>query len=132
MTMEITDLQAHWPPIAPVLLIRNDEEYDAAIARLNALLDEVGTNQQHPLYNLLDTLGTLIHTYEVEHQTILHADGRGMLQYLMDEHELTTAEIPEIGAADRVEKYLAGKVELSVEQVRALARRFRVSSAAFI
>jgi HTH-type transcriptional regulator/antitoxin HigA len=132
MTTQITDLQAHWPPIAPVFLIRNDEEYDAAIARLNALLDEVGTDEKHALYSLLDTLGTLIHTYELEHQSISNVAGPRVLQHLMEEHELTTAEIPEIGAADGVEKYLAGKAELSVAQVRALARRFHVSTSAFI
>ena len=40
------------------------------IATLNALIDEVGTNEQHPLYELLDTLGTVIHAYEEKHYPI--------------------------------------------------------------
>jgi HTH-type transcriptional regulator / antitoxin HigA len=31
---------------------------------LNLLLDEVGTNEEHPLYELFDTLATMIHVYE--------------------------------------------------------------------
>jgi HTH-type transcriptional regulator / antitoxin HigA len=132
MTTQIADLQAQWPRIAPVFSIRSEEEYDAAVERLNALLDEIGTNQQHPLYGLLDTLGTLVHSYEAEHHAIPSASGPGVLQYLMEEHGVSSADLPEIGPPDAVEGYLAGTEEFSIEQVRALARRFHVSPAAFI
>ena len=39
--------------------IISKKEYDIAIERLNALIDEVGDNEEHPLYELLDTLGGL-------------------------------------------------------------------------
>ena len=35
--------------IAPLLTIRNEQEYEQAIERLNDLIDEIGTNEQHPL-----------------------------------------------------------------------------------
>lgn len=132
MTTQITDLQTHWPPIAPFFSIRSEVEYDSAVERLNALLDEIGTNQSHPLYSLLDTLGTLVHTYEAEHQVIPSASGPEVLQYLMEEHRLSATDLPEVGSPDAIERYLAGKAELSIEQLRALAQRFRVSPAAFI
>ncbi len=50
----------------------------------------------------------------------------------MEEHDLTSADLPEIGGPDVVERYLADKEELSIGQVRAIANRFRVSPAAFI
>jgi len=34
------------------------------------LLDEIGDNERHPLYDLLDTLGTLIHVYEETHHIL--------------------------------------------------------------
>jgi HTH-type transcriptional regulator / antitoxin HigA len=58
------DIEIHWAAISPLLAIRNEKEYDAAVKRLNVLLDEIGTNEKHPLYTLLDTLGTLVHAYE--------------------------------------------------------------------
>ncbi|MFO0143696.1 MAG: transcriptional regulator, partial [Aphanizomenon sp.] len=61
------DINTHWNAIAPLLIIRNEDEYEQAIELLNNLIDEIGTNEQHPLYNLLDTLGTLIEVYEKEH-----------------------------------------------------------------
>ncbi len=45
------DINTHWSAIAPLLTIRNEQEYEQAIERLNDLIDEIGTNEQHPLYN---------------------------------------------------------------------------------
>jgi len=64
------DIQTHWEAIFPLLTIRNEEEYNAAVTRLNELLDNIGTNEKHPLYTLLDTLGTLVHAYEEKHYPI--------------------------------------------------------------
>jgi HTH-type transcriptional regulator / antitoxin HigA len=83
MATQITDLQTHWPPIASLFSLRTEEEYDAAVGRLNALVDEIGTNEAHPLYSLLDTLGTLVHTYEAEHHAIPSTSGSEVLQHLM-------------------------------------------------
>jgi HTH-type transcriptional regulator/antitoxin HigA len=132
MTTQLADIATHWTPIAPLLSLRNEDEYNAAVERLNALLDEIGTNEKHPLYSLLDTLGSLLHTYEEQHHGIPGANGPEVLQYLMEEHDLSSADLPELGSLETVELYLAGKAELSVDQVRALAKRFHVSPAAFI
>lgn len=128
----LADLESNWPPIAPLLLIRTEQEYDAAVERLNALVDEVGTNESHPLYSLLDTLGTLVHSYEEQHHDIPGATGPGALQYLMDEHGLSAMDLPEFGTSETVELYLAGEIDVDVKQARALAKRFHVSPAAFI
>ena len=65
------DLQTHGDSIRPLLTIRNEREYASAIKRLNALLDEIGDNERHPLYSLLDTLGTLLHAYEEKHHPMM-------------------------------------------------------------
>ena len=46
-------------------------QYEKSIDRLNELIDEVGVDEQHPLYDLLDTLGTVIHAYEEKHHLCL-------------------------------------------------------------
>ena len=53
-----------------MLTIRTERDYDRAIQQLNELLDEIGANERHPLYGLLDALGTLIHAYEGRHQPL--------------------------------------------------------------
>jgi HTH-type transcriptional regulator/antitoxin HigA len=132
MKMFNNSLQTHWESIAPLILIRNQREYNAAGRRMNELLDEIGTNEKHPLYSLLDTLGTLIHVYEDEHFPIPDAAGSDVLRFLMDEHGLTQADLPEVGSQGVVSEVLHGKRELNVRQIRALAERFKVSPAAFV
>ena len=39
MTLAINELQIHWQNVAPLLTIRNEREYNAAVKRLNELLD---------------------------------------------------------------------------------------------
>ena len=132
MTLVTDELQNHWMNIAPLLTIRNEREYNAAVKRLNELLDEIGDNEKHPLYGLLDTLGALIHVYEEEHYPIPDVTGVEVLRFLMDEHGLTQSDLPEVGSQGVVSEILNGKRELNIRQVRSLAEMFKVSSAVFV
>ncbi len=132
MSLINEELEVHWANIAPLLTIRNEREYNAAVKRLNELLDEIGDNEKHPLYSLLDTLGTLIHAYEEEHYPIPDATGADVLRFLMDEHGLTQSDLPEVGSQGVVSEILNGKRELNVRQIRSLAHKFGVSSAVFV
>ena len=124
-------LQAHWIALRPILAIRNEDEYDNAVERMNQLVDEIGMNEAHPLYELLDTLGTLIHAYEEQHEPLQESSGVEALQYLMEEHGLKQSELPEVGSQGVVSEILNGKRELNVRQIRALAHRFGVAPAVF-
>ena len=126
------ELQKQWMEIAPILIIRNKQEYDLGVERLNALIDEVGTNEQHPLYTLLDTLGILIQAYEEQHYPIPDCSGVDMLRYFMEEYSLSQSNLPEVGSQGIVSEILNGKRELNIRQIRALAKRFKVSPSVFI
>ena len=132
MTLASKELEIHWANIAPLLSIRNEREYNAAVKRLNELLDEIGDNEKHPLYGLLDTLGTLIEIYEEEHYPIHDATGAEVLRFLMEEHGLTQSDLSEVGSQGVVSEILNGKRELNVRQIRFLAEKFKVSSAVFL
>jgi HTH-type transcriptional regulator/antitoxin HigA len=132
MTVFTNQIQNYWKNISPLLTIRDEREYDAAVGRMNELLDEIGTDESHPLYSLLDTLGTLIQAYEEEHHSIPEAKGTEVLRFLLDEHELTQSDLPEVGSQGVISEILNGKRELNVRQIRALAKRFKVSTAAFV
>ena len=67
MSVIPADIQEHWRVVQPLFSIRDESEYDLAIERLNALIDEVGDGQGHPLYELLDTLGATNYVYEEKH-----------------------------------------------------------------
>lgn len=132
MTLLTEQIQTHWANISPLLTIRNEKEYNAAIKRLNELLDEIGADEKHPLYSLLDTLGTLVHSYEEKHYPIPDVSGAEVLRFLMEEHGLTQSDLPEVGSQGVVSEILNGKRELNIRQVRALAGRFHVSAAVFV
>ncbi len=132
MTVIAKDIRSHWAVISPLFSIHNENEYDLAVERLNSIIDEVGTNEQHPLYGLLDTLGTVIHAYEEKHHQIAECSGIEMLRFFMDEHGLEESDLPEIGSQTVVAEILNGKRELNVKHIRALAERFHVSPAVFV
>lgn len=132
MTIQTKELQNHWTSIRPLLTIRNEREYDAAIKRLNDLLDEVGDNERHPLYSLLDTLSTLIHVYEEEHYPVPEARAVDILRFFMDENGINQSDLPEVGSQGVVSEILNGKRELNVRQIRLLAKRFHISPAVFV
>jgi len=132
MTVLTREIQSHWVVVHPLLTIRDEREYDLAVERLNSLLDEIGTDERHPLYGLLDTLGTLIRVYEEEHYSILQISGAEMVRHFMEEYDLAQSDLPEVGSQGVVSEVLNGKRELNVRQIRALAKRFRVSPAVFM
>ena len=66
--------------------------------RLNTLLDEVGTDERHPLYSLLDTLGTVFHAWEEQHHAMPEFGGADLLRFFMEEHNLSQSDLPEVGS----------------------------------
>jgi HTH-type transcriptional regulator/antitoxin HigA len=130
--MSIREIQPHWTAVSPYLAIHSEEDYKRAIEQLNQLVDEIGTNESHPMYEFLDTLGTLIHAYEEKHEPMPATTGAEVLQYLMEEHGLRQSDLPEVGSQGVVSEILNGKRELNVRQIRALAQRFGVGTAVFI
>ncbi len=131
MSILIKEIQPYWTVIRPYLSIRNEEDYDRAIEQMNELIDNVGTDEDHPMYEFLDTLGTLIHAYEEKNYPMPSVGGAEVLRYLMEEHGLRQADLSEIGSQGVVSEILTGKRELNVRQIQVLAKRFHISPAVF-
>ena len=132
MSKLIREIQPHWTVIRPYLSIRNEADYDRAVEQMNGLIDFVGTNEDDPLYEFLDTLGTIIHAYEEKNIPMPAVSRAEVLEYLMEEHGLRQVDLPEVGSQGVLSEILNGKRELNVRQIRALARRFGVSPTVFI
>ena len=116
---------------APLLAIRNGREYDAAVAQLNDLIDEVGDNRKDPRYRFIDTLSVLIEAYDEEHHEIPDASGVELLKFLMEQHGLSQGDLPEVGSQGVVSEILRGRRELNARQIQALSRRFHLPAGAF-
>jgi HTH-type transcriptional regulator/antitoxin HigA len=117
---------------APLLAIRDRREYDAAVARLNDLVDEIGDNPRDPRYRFIETLSLLIEAYDEKHHEIPDATGVELLKFLMEQHGLRQGDLPEVGSQGVVSEILRGKRELNVRQIRALSKRFHLPPEAFI
>ena len=118
--------------LVPLSVIRTEPQYEQAVETLDRLLDTVGDDETHPLYDLLDTLGVLIHTYEESHAPAGDVSGIDVLKLLMDEHQLPTADLPELGTPAQVAALLAGRQPLTISQIHTLAKRFGLSPATFV
>jgi HTH-type transcriptional regulator/antitoxin HigA len=123
----------YWNPVADVLSVPHSEiEYQRMTALLDELLNTIGDNEAHPLANLLETISTLIEVYEQEHHPVTDAPPHEVLRFLMEEHNLTPNDLPEIGYQQNVWDTLNGKLELNLNQIQNLSKRFHVSPAAFL
>ncbi len=118
--------------LGPFLAIRTEREYDGAVERLNALVDEVGDHRKDPRYRLIETLSVLIEAYDREHQRLPEASGIEVLRFLMEQHGLAQGDLPEVGSQGVVSEVIRGCRRLNIRQIQALAARFGVDPGVFI
>ena len=112
--------------------IRDETHYAHMTQILEALLEQTGSNEQHPLMGLVDIVGDLIEDYETAHHPTPQATGPEALKLLMQLHGLKQSDLPEVGSQGVVSEILAGKRELNVRQAKALSEKFGVSKATFV
>jgi HTH-type transcriptional regulator/antitoxin HigA len=112
-------------------VIHNDKELEAytnALFQLTAL--EKPSSAQAEAIELLTLL---IERYEQEHYPIPAADAISVVRFLIEQQGLTQRDlIPEFGSESAVSMFLAGDRKLTVEQIRKLSSRFKLSADVFI
>ena len=129
--MNLQDISAHWVALHETLglgaPIANEAQYDQTLAFVEAVFDDVAADPAHPLDGLVDLLADRIREYEDRvHPWPDTSTPATVLASLMDEHGLKQSDLPEIGAQSVVSAVLAGKRQLNLRQVKALAERFAV------
>lgn len=128
----LEEISEHWQSLAPLLSVpRTEDEYDRLVAFLDQLIDVVGNDENHPLADFLDTVGTLIEAYDEEHYPFSEGDPIGALKYLMEEHGLSQTDLQDVGSQGVVSEILSGKRSLNVRQIKTLSERFHVSPSTF-
>jgi len=116
----------------PFSTIHSRQQYERALAALDVLLDATNNDEHHPLADMVETLGDLIHIYEEEHLPMNDARGVDVIRLLMQEHKLTQAELPEIGSQGIVSEVLSGKRDLNIRMIRRLSERFGMDPKVFV
>jgi HTH-type transcriptional regulator / antitoxin HigA len=133
MNAQLKEIAKVWPKVQNIFSVPHTEkDYEKCVALLDSLIDEVGNDELHPLASLLETIGSLIETYETRGLPEIEGDPVGALKALMEEHGTKQSELPEIGSQGVVSEIISGKRQLNIRQVKALGRRFNVSPAVFV
>ncbi len=133
MNIQLKKIAKVWPDIQPIFSVpHNEKDYNKLVNLLDNLIDEVGNNENHPLSSLMETIGSLIETYESQYILELEGNPMDTLNALMEEHGLKQSDLSEIGSQGVVSEILSGRRQLNVRQIKFLSKRFKVSPAAFI
>jgi len=133
MNTQLKEIAKVWPDIQPIFSVpHNKKDCNKLVNLLDSLIDEVGNNESHPLTSLMETIGTLIETFESQYVNEIDGNPIDTLNALMEEHSLKQSDLSELGSQGVVSEILSGKRQLNVRQVKMLSKRFKVSPAVFI
>lgn len=112
-------------------VIRNDselKEYTDALFYLTAKSRPTRDEQ-----DAIDLLSLLIERYESERFPLPNASPLDVLRFLIEQHGLTQKDLkPDLGSESLVSLILAGKRNLTVSHIYALAKRFSVPASVFL
>jgi HTH-type transcriptional regulator/antitoxin HigA len=133
MNSQLEKIAKIWPGIQNIFSVpHNQKEYNRLVHILDGVIDEVGENESHPLASLMETLGSLIESYEVQNIPEIDGSPCDALKTLMEEHDLKQSDLPEIGSQGVISEMLSGKRQFNVRQIKLLSNRFDVSPAVFM
>jgi HTH-type transcriptional regulator/antitoxin HigA len=107
-------------PIPHVL--RSEDEYDAAVAEIDRLLD-VDPAPFTEDCDRLELLSVLVEDYEARHDSIDDSDltPQDVVQFMLDQKGMERSELAAImGGRSRVSDFFNGKRDLSKSQITAL------------
>jgi HTH-type transcriptional regulator / antitoxin HigA len=119
-------------PLRPIASKRDHEISLTIVEKLISYLNEDSTSDNGAeIY--LSTLAELVEEYEEKNYPADVVSGSEMLAYLMELNGLNQSDLAkELGGQPVVSKILKGERELNLRQVKALAKRFKVSPQVFI
>ncbi len=124
-----------WMPfksVVGVTSVRTADDYVQARATVDALVDEIRADEDHPLADVLDYLGEQVKRYEDVHFTIPEAQPREVLRFLMEQHDLKQEDLADCAPQSRISDILNGKRAISKDIAKKLARRFNVHADLFL
>ena len=104
--------------------IRSEEDYEAALARIGALMQ---AKPGSPEEDELDVLADLVMAYEEERYPIGLPTAIGAIEFVMDQRGMTRRDlIPLIGSASKVSEVLSGKRDITMAMARALHKHLGI------
>ena len=116
----------------PLRPLRSDSDLDAAIAVIDALIDQPRLTA--PEQDYLDVLSDLLEAYEAEMVPMRPVGDADLLRFLIEQKSITQAAAAAgAGIAEStISEVLAGRRRLNRPQIAKLARYFHVEPGAFL
>lgn len=107
-----------------VKVIRTERDYEAALARVEKLMD---AKPNTPQGDELDIISLLVHDYEEKAFPIDKPDPITAIRFRMEQQGLTPSDlVPLLGSRSRVSEVLSGRRGLSLKMIRALVAGLRI------
>lgn len=103
-------------------IVRTQEEYDAAVAEIDRLLD-IDPQPFSGDYDRLEMLSLLVEDYDARNNPIDDTDltPQDAVDFMLDQKGMTRADLAKImGGRSRVSEFFSGKRVLSRTQIEAL------------
>ena len=108
-----------------VIVVENDTDLKKAQDLVAALMDSSAPADRVRLRAQVQ----LIKAYENKHYPVPAASVANVLQYLMEQHDLSPADmVPLLGTRSRVSEVINGKRPLSIAMIKRLRAAFHVSA----
>ena len=107
-------------------MIRTDEDYQAAMDRIDEIFDAPAGSSEG---DELDLLVHLVEVYETERYPIPPPDPIAAIEFRMEQQGLTQRDlIPYIGSRSKVSEVLSGKRPITMRMARALHQHLGISA----
>ena len=105
-------------------VIKTKAEYEAALGRIEKLMDAAPNTPQG---DELDLISLLVHDYEEKTFPIDKPDPVAAIRFRMEQQGLAPKDlVPMLGSRSRVSEVLSGRRGLSLKMIRALVAGLRI------
>lgn len=131
----IQNLQTSWQAfdaMAHLRPIQTEADFERISDMMNALLDSVGDDEDHPLSGLLELISDLVYRYEQTHHAIEAAAPKDVLRFLIESRGLKQGDLSAIVPQSNLSAILAGKRKISAVLAGKLGKYFEISAAVFV
>jgi HTH-type transcriptional regulator/antitoxin HigA len=118
-----------------VFTIRKNSEYKKVLSLLERVMTQDKINEP-----LMLTISNAIEEYERQLHSVIKLEedaadtpsGIALIRVLMDQHNLTMSDLPELGKKANVSLILKGDRNLTINHIKKLGERFGIKPAQFI
>jgi HTH-type transcriptional regulator/antitoxin HigA len=110
--------------LARKMPLRSAADYDQAVTVMNWLLDDILADEAHPLRGALNLLSEQIHQYDRIHYRLPDPAPHELLQFMMEQREVTIADMAEVAIGEQLAAMLAGEREIDAATAQRMGQFF--------